>query len=199
MATDPPDAIDARIRKVRRQRVMLDADLAELYCVELKALNQAVRRNRARFPRDFMFQLDEAETDNLRSQIVTSSSWGGDDEITRKIAALEQRYDAVSRRVRGDSQADGPFADADEEAHRFRDAGELAALCCSTKSPNRRYSRAIGSHGARRRTRSITRCGTARIAIVAKRLKMPGTHSARPAKSAARPASATLPASIITP
>jgi cell division septum initiation protein DivIVA len=74
MATDPSDAIDARIRKVRRQRVMLDADLAELYCVELKALNQAVRRNRARFPRDFMFQLDEAETDNLRSQIVTSSS-----------------------------------------------------------------------------------------------------------------------------
>jgi len=61
---------------------MLDADLAELYGVPTKALVQAVKRNPARFPTDFMFSLTEQETANLRSQIVTSSSvlakaWGG--------------------------------------------------------------------------------------------------------------------------
>lgn len=50
---------------------MLDADLAALYGVEIKALNQAVRRNRDRFPGDFMFQLTAAEAGSLRSQIVT--------------------------------------------------------------------------------------------------------------------------------
>ena len=55
---------------------MLDMDLAELYDVETKALNQAVKRNVLRFPEDFMFQLSAQEFENLRSQIVTSS-WGG--------------------------------------------------------------------------------------------------------------------------
>jgi hypothetical protein len=55
---------------------MLDKDLAELYDVETKALNQAVKRNLLRFPEDFMFQLSEQEFQNLRSQIVTAS-WGG--------------------------------------------------------------------------------------------------------------------------
>jgi hypothetical protein len=60
---------------------MLDADLAELYGVPTKALVQAVKRNSARFPLDFMFSLTDQETANLRSQIVTSSlasrNWGG--------------------------------------------------------------------------------------------------------------------------
>ena len=57
---------------------MLDVDLAELYQVETRVLNQAVRRNQERFPGDFMFQLTEEEADNLRSQFVTSSSgYGG--------------------------------------------------------------------------------------------------------------------------
>ncbi len=55
---------------------MLDRDLAELYEVETKALNQAVKRNITRFPDDFMFQLSQEEFEILRSQIVTSS-WGG--------------------------------------------------------------------------------------------------------------------------
>ena len=55
---------------------MLDRDLAVLYGVETKALNQAVKRNMDRFPGDFMFQLSKIEFDNLRSQFVTSS-WGG--------------------------------------------------------------------------------------------------------------------------
>ena len=60
---------------------MLDADLAALYGVSVRALNQAVKRNSGRFPLDFMFPLEEQEVANLKSQIVTSSSvrrnWGG--------------------------------------------------------------------------------------------------------------------------
>ena len=64
------------IYEIRGQKVMLDFDLARLYHVETKVLNQAVRRNIKRFPEDFMFQLDNKEFANLKSQIVTSS-WGG--------------------------------------------------------------------------------------------------------------------------
>jgi len=64
------------IHVLRGQRVMLDADLAALYGVETKALNQAVKRNIARFPADFAFQVTDAELPNLRSQIVTSNRGG---------------------------------------------------------------------------------------------------------------------------
>lgn len=72
----PHERIESRIFELRGRKVMLDRDLAELYGVETRALNQAVRRNGERFPEDFMFQLTEAELDDLRSHIVTSS-WGG--------------------------------------------------------------------------------------------------------------------------
>jgi hypothetical protein len=63
---------------IRDQKVILDSDLAELYGVSTKALIQAVKRNRERFPDDFMFRLEPQELTNLRSQIVTSSfSHGG--------------------------------------------------------------------------------------------------------------------------
>ena len=64
------------IYEIRGEKVMLDFDLARLYQVETKVLNQAVKRNRKRFPADFMFQLDSEEFANLKSQFVTSS-WGG--------------------------------------------------------------------------------------------------------------------------
>ena len=69
--------IGSRILNLREQRVMLDADLAELYEVQTKVLVQAVKRNLARFPEDFMFQLNSEEFANLRSQTVTSSSGHG--------------------------------------------------------------------------------------------------------------------------
>jgi len=79
--TPAAQALVARIHSIRGHKVMLDADLAELYGVQTKALIQAVKRNSARFPSDFMFSLMEQEVENLRSQIVTSSSalrnWGG--------------------------------------------------------------------------------------------------------------------------
>lgn len=68
--------VENRIYQIRGKKVMLDKDLAELYEVPTKALLQAVKRNMARFPSDFMFWLTKSEFANLRSQIVTSS-WGG--------------------------------------------------------------------------------------------------------------------------
>jgi len=73
----PTERIDRAILAFRGHRIMLDEDLANLYQVEVKALNQAVKRNLERFPEDFMFQLTKGETEILRSQSVTSSSWGG--------------------------------------------------------------------------------------------------------------------------
>ncbi len=72
----PAPLLESRIHLIRGQRVMLDRDLAELYGVPTKVLNQAVRRNISKFPLDFMFQLDREEVAILRSQFVTSS-WGG--------------------------------------------------------------------------------------------------------------------------
>jgi hypothetical protein len=72
-----PLQLDRKIFLVRGERVLLDADLAELYGVETKALVQAVKRNPLRFPADFMFQLTGEELGILRSQFVTSGSWGG--------------------------------------------------------------------------------------------------------------------------
>ncbi|MBC8526346.1 MAG: ORF6N domain-containing protein [Candidatus Cloacimonetes bacterium] len=72
----PTESLMNKILLIRGRKVMLDSDLAELYNVETKVFNQAVKRNSDRFPSDFMFQLTKEEFDNLRSQIVTSS-WGG--------------------------------------------------------------------------------------------------------------------------
>jgi len=73
----PEERINHRILLIRGQRVMLDADLAELYGVETKTLNRAVKRHEDRFPGDFMFQLSSEEVEILRCQFGTSRSWGG--------------------------------------------------------------------------------------------------------------------------
>jgi len=73
----PVEHIASRIYTIRGVQVMLDADLAEMYQVETKVLNQAVKRNSLRFPEDFMFQLTTEEFALLRSQFVTSSLHGG--------------------------------------------------------------------------------------------------------------------------
>jgi hypothetical protein len=70
------ETIINKIYIIREKKVMIDRDLAELYGVDTRVLNQAVKRNLKRFPDDFMFQLTDEEFRNLRSQIVTSS-WGG--------------------------------------------------------------------------------------------------------------------------
>jgi hypothetical protein len=74
----PAEQIERAILLIRGQKVMLDADLGGLYGVTVGRLNEAVKRNRDRFPADFMFQLTDTEFANLKSQIAISSyGWGG--------------------------------------------------------------------------------------------------------------------------
>jgi phage regulator Rha-like protein len=73
----PPAAVESRILFLRQQRVILDSDIAELYGVPVKMLNQQVKRNQTRFPPDFLFQLNAREYEFLRSQFVTSKQGRG--------------------------------------------------------------------------------------------------------------------------
>jgi len=73
----PAFAVESRILFLRHQRVILDADIAELYGAPVKVLNQQVKRNRERFPADFVFQLTSKEHKLLRSQFVTSKKGRG--------------------------------------------------------------------------------------------------------------------------
>jgi hypothetical protein len=73
----PRQPVEDLIYTIRGQRVILDSDLARVYSVPTKQLNQAVKRNSDRFPADFAFQLANQEVTILRSQFVTSSSYGG--------------------------------------------------------------------------------------------------------------------------
>ncbi len=77
MATDTPaqdrSSLTSRIHFVRGQKIMLDADLAELYGISTRVFNQAIKRNSERFPLDFMFRLDDKEYKSLRSQFVISN------------------------------------------------------------------------------------------------------------------------------
>jgi ORF6N domain len=95
----PAEQIALRIRHFRGEKVLLDFDLAKLYGVATRALNQAVKRNRERFPDDFMFQLTTEEALVLRSQTVTSSLKGtGNQEIMKNR----------SQTVTGSKQHGGP-------------------------------------------------------------------------------------------
>ena len=73
----PDELLMNKIYLIRGQKVMLDSDLAELYGTETKVLKQAVKRNRNRFPDDFIFELTQEEFESLRSQIVTSNKGRG--------------------------------------------------------------------------------------------------------------------------
>ena len=72
----PNEVISNKIYFIRNQKIMLDRNLAALYEVETKRINEQIKRNSARFPENFMFQLNEVEYENLKSQNATSS-WGG--------------------------------------------------------------------------------------------------------------------------
>jgi hypothetical protein len=101
VALVPPERIERSILLIRGQKVLLSTDLAELYQVEPRALVQAVKRNIARFPQDFMFQLTAEEFSDLKSQIVISS-WGGR-RRARPYAFIEQGVAMLSsgEEVRG--------------------------------------------------------------------------------------------------
>ena len=77
MKTIVSKTIENKIYVVRGVKILLDTDLAEMYEVETKNLNKAIKRNIEKFPMDFMFKLTRKEWDDLRFQIGTSSSYGG--------------------------------------------------------------------------------------------------------------------------
>ena len=85
----PVEMIERRIYLIRGQKVMLDSDLAELYQVPTFRLNEAVKRNRARFPEDFMFQLTRQEAQSLTSQIAMSKTAGRGGRRTQPYAFTE--------------------------------------------------------------------------------------------------------------
>ena len=86
----PAERIEQTILVIRSHRVMLDTDLAKLYGVATKVLNQAVKRNRTRFPMDFMFQLTAEEATSLRSHIVTLKPSRGQHRKYRPYVFTEQ-------------------------------------------------------------------------------------------------------------
>jgi hypothetical protein len=96
----PTDAIEEGIVILRGKKVMLDGRLAALYGVETKALNQAVKRNLERFPKDFMFKLTPAEVASLRSQIVTLKRGRGKHRKYLPYAFTEQGVAMLSSVLR---------------------------------------------------------------------------------------------------
>jgi hypothetical protein len=112
----PSARIEKRIFWLRGEKVMLDADLAELYEVPTRVLIQAVKRNSDRFPEDFMFQLTEEEAEVLRSHIVTASKrniryrpyaftepgvamLSTHEAFRKKIESMEKKYDKQFKAV----------------------------------------------------------------------------------------------------
>jgi len=96
----PADRIEKAILLIRRQKVLLDTDLAALYGVETRVLIQAVKRNLDRFPEDFMFQLSKEEADFLRSQIVTLKRGRGQHSKYLPYAFTEQGVAMLSSVLR---------------------------------------------------------------------------------------------------
>ena len=88
----PVEQVQGKILLLRGEKVLLDSDLAALYGVTTKRLNEQVKRNKERFPTDFMFRLDKEEYDNLKSHFATSSSdWGG----RRKLPYVFTEHGAI--------------------------------------------------------------------------------------------------------
>ena len=84
---------------IRSEKVMLDSDLARLYGVEARALNQAVARNRKRFPADFMFQLTPREYESLRSQTVISKEGGSTDDVSQSVMSSLGRHERLRSQI----------------------------------------------------------------------------------------------------
>jgi len=92
-----PENLARFVFLIRSEKVMLDSDLARLYGVEARALNQAVARNRKRFPADFMFQLTPGEYESLRSQTVISKKDATTDGLSQSVMSSLRRQDERSR------------------------------------------------------------------------------------------------------
>lgn len=125
MGEDKPadriEHLEPMIFMVRDHRVILDADLARLYGVTTKALNQAVKRNSARFPKDFAFQLTMVEAGSLRSQIPASGS-----QLIERNRDIQNRSQIVTGSQKHRDSAIGPRV--------FTEHGALAHLARSLRA-----------------------------------------------------------------
>lgn len=151
-ATIPIERITRAILLIRSQKVILDTDSAELYEVETKALNRAVKRNVERFPPDFMFELTKDEMEHLRCQIGTSKRGGrryrpyacvratpadalhprGSGAKVWELSVFGDEPDAtLGGRLRPDGELADGLDDSDDGFVMMRDpAFELVELCC---------------------------------------------------------------------
>jgi hypothetical protein len=100
--------VERAIRLIRGQRVMLDSDLAVIYGVTTKRLNERLRRNRSRFPSDLAFRLTADQLTNLRSQIATSSFHGGAGIAPGFSLSMELLCSVRARRARRNGRPGGP-------------------------------------------------------------------------------------------
>lgn len=105
----PVERIERAILMLRGQKVMLDEDLSALYGVNVRVLNQAVKRNIIRFPKDFMFQLNDSEADSLRSQIVILKNGRGRHRKYLPYAFTEQGVAMLSSVLRSPRAVQVPF------------------------------------------------------------------------------------------
>jgi hypothetical protein len=121
----PSESIQRSILVLRGCRVMLDFDLAPLYGVATKSLNRAVRRNIAKFPDDFMFELSAAEFDNLRFQSGTSK-WGG--RRYRPLVFTEQGVAMLSSVLRSERAVQVNIEIPEGPSFRFRSRSRIAGL-----------------------------------------------------------------------
>ena len=128
--------IERRIYLIRGHKVMIDVDLAELYGVPTKRLNQQVQRNRKRFPEDFMFQLTKVEAENLRLQFATSRSGHGG-RRTLPYVFTEQGLAMLST-VLNSEQA------IEVNVHVMRAFVKLRQMVESNEELNRKFAAVIG-------------------------------------------------------
>jgi hypothetical protein len=133
-----PGPIERTIITVRGERVMLDADLADLYGVTTSSLIQAVKRNSSRFPGDFMFQLTAEEAEDLRSQSVTSNVGRGGRRYL-PYAFTEQGVAMLSSVLRGERASEVNVAIMRAFVRLRRMVGENAVLARRLDDLERRY------------------------------------------------------------
>lgn len=132
--------IENKILTIRGEQVMIDRDLAEMYQVETRVLNQAVSRNNERFPTNFRFQLLKVEYDNLKSQLVTSS-WGGvrtlpyafTEHGVAMLSAVLRSEVAIKVSIQQCSTSHVRFLLIDEkELYHIVEANEMVSICSWT-------------------------------------------------------------------
>ncbi len=141
------DRIEPRILLIRGQRVVLDADLAELYGTSTKALNQAVKRNQERFPADFMFQLTADEAAAMRSQTVTA--WPNAEPLPSSPGA-DLRSQTVTSSPKAESLPSSPGVDLRSQIATTSgtSSGMRSQIATASKRNARYLPYAFTEHGA---------------------------------------------------